>query len=186
MSDHAGNPPKTWIVVPYDPEWPAMFAREAKILEEIFAGTGSVVEHMGSTSVPGLGAKPIIDITIGVPALAVAEARIDRLREFQYEYVPEYEAELPMRRYFRKPFVRPRSHHLHIVELGSTFWREHLAFRDYLRSHPDVADAYYKLKVELAAECTRTGADYPAGKASFVADVVASAMSSLEARPRRR
>src|SRR5688572_7678262 len=109
------NPAKEWVVVPYRPEWPELFAREAERLERIFAGTGASIEHIGSTSVPGLGAKPVIDIMIGVASLTDAESRANALADAGYEYVPEYEAQLPDRRYFRKPFQRPRTHHLHVV-----------------------------------------------------------------------
>ncbi|MGH7459451.1 MAG: GrpB family protein [Longimicrobiales bacterium] len=166
------NPPKTWIVVPYRPEWPGMFAHEAGLVARVFHDTDAVVEHIGSTAVPGLGAKPIIDIMIGLTTLADAERRIEDLAQIDYEYVPEYEAELPDRRYFRKPFLRPRSHHLHIVRLGSDFWTRHLLFRDYLRAHPETAAAYYELKQLLALQCNATGADYTEGKSPFVAHVL--------------
>lgn len=172
------NPPKEYVVVAYRSEWPALYARESEILARIFAGTDALIEHVGSTSVPGLGAKPIIDIMIGVSSLAHAESRVRELAGAEYEYVPEYETDLPERRYFRKPFTRPRTHHLHIVERGSPFWRKHLLFRDYLRAHPDVAQAYYDLKVRLAAEWRSTGAAYTDAKSPFVADVLARAEMS--------
>jgi GrpB-like predicted nucleotidyltransferase (UPF0157 family) len=86
--------------------------------------------------------------------------------------VPEYEADLPDRRYFRKPFHRPRTHHLHIVEWGSDFWVRHLLFRDYLRAHPETAAAYYELKQRLASESNATGTDYTEAKSAFVADIL--------------
>ena len=73
------HPPKEYVVVPYRPEWPALFARETETLSRIFTGTDAVIEHVGSTSVPGLGAKPIIDIMIGVPDLRLAEERVATL-----------------------------------------------------------------------------------------------------------
>jgi GrpB-like predicted nucleotidyltransferase (UPF0157 family) len=169
------NPPKEYVVVPYQSEWPSLFAREAEILARIFAETDAVIEHVGSTAVPGLGAKPIIDVMIGVSTLTHAESRVTELAGAEYEYVPEYEVDLPERRYFRKPFLRPRTHHLHIVQRGSDFWTRHLLFRDYLRAHADVAQAYYDLKVRLAADWRATGADYTDAKAPFVAEVLARA-----------
>ena len=112
---------------------------------------------------------------IGVSALAHAESRVNELASAEYEYVPEYEVDLPERRYFRKPFLRPRTHHLHIIERGSDFWKRHLLFRDYLRAHPDVAQAYYDLKVRLAGEWRATGADYTDAKAPFISAVLARA-----------
>ena len=169
------NPPKVWQVVPYRAEWPELFAREAELLADVFASTGAVIEHIGSTAVPGLGAKPIIDIMIGVGTLTDAESRVRELAAAQYEYVPEYEAELPERRYFRKPFIRPRTHHLHIVVRGSDFWTRHLLFRDYLRAHSDVAAAYYELKRQLADQSRTAGTDYTEQKSPFIARVLAAA-----------
>ena len=104
--------------------------------------------------------------------LRVAEARVSELAAAGYEYVPEYEAELPQRRYFRKPLLRPRTHHLHVVKLGSDFWKKHLLFRDYLRAHPDIAHEYYQLKQQLAHESSSTGANYLEGKSPFIARVL--------------
>lgn len=164
--------------MPYRPEWPELFARESKILADVFAGTGAAIEHVGSTSVPGLGAKPVIDIMIGVDSLVRAEARVPALAGAGYEYVPEYQAQLPDRRYFRKPFQRPRTHHLHIVVLGTPFWQEHILFRDYLRDHPDVACQYFELKQTLAAECAINGTDYTESKSPFIAQVLARARAA--------
>ncbi len=156
------------VVVPHDPRWPAAFERERARLEEVFAGTGAVIEHVGSTAVPGLAAKPIIDIMVGLGALAQAEARVDALAGLGYEYVPEYEHEIPERRYFRRPAIRPRTHHLHCVERGSDFWSRHLAFRDRLRRDGRVARAYGELKMRLA-EVHRTDAPaYTAAKSPFI------------------
>ena len=171
---------KTWEVVPYRTEWPVLFAREAQLLEEIFMGTNAQIEHVGSTAVPGLGAKPIIDIMIGVHSLLDAEYRVSELARIEYEYVPEYEAELPDRRYFRKPFTRPRTHHLHVVALGSEFWKKHLRFRDYLRAHPDIAGEYYELKLQLAEAARVTGV-YTENKSPFVARVLALAEAEEDA-----
>jgi GrpB-like predicted nucleotidyltransferase (UPF0157 family) len=155
-----------------------MFARESEILASIFAGTDAVIEHVGSTAVHGLAAKPIIDIMIGVTSLAHAEARITELAAIEYEYEPAYEVELPERRYFRKPFQRPRTHHLHIVLYGSEYWTRPLLFRDYLRGHTDVARAYQQLKERLALESQTKALDYTAAKGPFIADVLARAQMS--------
>lgn len=131
-----------------------------------------MIEHVGSTAVPGLAAKPIIDIMVGLSGLAQAEARVDALEVLGYEYVPEYEDELPDRRYFRRPATRPRTHHLHCVERGSDFWTRHLAFRDRLREDGRVARAYGKLKVRLAEVHRTDGPAYTAAKSPFIEGVL--------------
>jgi len=124
-------------VVDYDPEWPALFEAEA---ERIRAACGRVVveiEHIGSTSVPGLAAKPIIDIMPGVEDIAGARARLEAgMRGLGYESLGEYG--IPGRLYFRKGV--PRSHHVHVFEVGKPEWRKHLLFRDYLRAHEEARD----------------------------------------------
>jgi GrpB-like predicted nucleotidyltransferase (UPF0157 family) len=114
-------------VVPYSPDWPRRFDEEHSILFAVFAGTEAVIEHVGSTAVPGLGAKPVIDVMVGLPALVDVEARIPGLEASGYEYVPEYEQQLPERRYFRKPRRGPRAFHVHCVVRGSNCWIRHLA-----------------------------------------------------------
>lgn len=109
-------------VVPYDPAWPGRFDEERRALAAVFAGTEAVIEHVGSTAVPGLGAKPVIDIMVGVPVLVAVEGRIPALEAAGYEYVQEYEKQLPDRRYFRKPHLGPRAVHVHCVVIGSDFW----------------------------------------------------------------
>jgi GrpB-like predicted nucleotidyltransferase (UPF0157 family) len=158
------------VLVPYDPAWPGRFAAEKRVLEAVF-GPGALVEHVGSTAVPGLGAKPVIDILVGVSALAEAERRVPELEAAGYEYVPEYEAELPERRYFRKP----RAVHVHCVVSGGRFWVRHLAFRDLLRKEPEVAAAYFALKRELAARLPKS--EYPQAKTAFIEAAVARALA---------
>ena len=109
-------------LVPYDPAWPRQFDEERRALAAVFAGSEAVSEHVGSTAVPGLGAKPVIDIMVGVPVLAAVDDRISALEAAGYEYVQEYEKQLPDRRYFRKPRLGPRAFHVHCVVIGSDFW----------------------------------------------------------------
>jgi GrpB-like predicted nucleotidyltransferase (UPF0157 family) len=133
-----------------------------------------MIEHVGSTAVPGLGAKPVIDVLIGVPILIEVERRIPALEAAGYEYVQEYEQQLPDRRYFRKPRFGARAFHVHCVVTGSDFWIRHLAFRDYLRAHPESAAAYYELKRDLARRVSKQ--EYTAAKSLFIETILASAM----------
>jgi GrpB-like predicted nucleotidyltransferase (UPF0157 family) len=158
------------ILVPYNPDWPRRFEEERHTLADVFAGTEASIEHIGSTAVPGLGSKPVIDVMVGVSALTQVEARIPALEATGYEYVQKHEQQLPERRYFGKPRHKPREFHLHCVVKGSDFWIQHLAFRDYLRAHPDVAAAYYELKRDLAARLTKE--EYTEAKSPFIQSVL--------------
>jgi GrpB-like predicted nucleotidyltransferase (UPF0157 family) len=164
------------IVVPYDAEWPRRFDEEGAVLSQIFAGSDAAIEHVGRTAVPGLGAKPVIDIMAGVSHLAEAEARITALEAAGYLYVQKHEAQLPERRYFRKPRLGPSAYHLHCVVRGSDFWVRLLAFRDYLRAHPESAAAYYALKRELAVRYRKS--EYTDAKSPFIEGVLVSALST--------
>ena len=161
-------------IVPYDPDWPRRFDEERRTLAGVFAGSDAAIEHIGSTGVPGLGAKPIVDIMVGVPMLVEVEERIPALEEAGYEYVPEYEKQLPDRRYFRKPRMGRRAFHVHCVVTGSDFWIRHLAFRDHLRAHPESATAYFDLKRELARRVSKQ--EYTDAKSPFIEGVLASVM----------
>jgi GrpB-like predicted nucleotidyltransferase (UPF0157 family) len=160
------------VIVSYNPEWRPEFEQERARLAETFVSTNAVIEHIGSTAVPGLAAKPVIDIMVGVAALSEAEARIDSLRAHGYEYVAAYEEQLPQRRYFRKPLAEPRTHHLHCVIRGSSFWRDQLTFRDYLREHPKAAQAYETLKQDLASLYAADREAYSEGKSEFIASIL--------------
>jgi GrpB-like predicted nucleotidyltransferase (UPF0157 family) len=163
----------TVIIVPYDPGWPARFEAERSVLAGVFAGCEAVIEHIGSTAVPGLGAKPVIDVLIGLPSLVEAERRIPALDAAGYEYVREHETALPDRRYFRKPRVGPRAFHLHCVAHGGESWGRHLAFRDHLRANPASAAAYEDLKRALAARLAKW--EYAEAKGPFIQGVLAAA-----------
>jgi len=159
-------------VVPWSADWARMFEVERGRLATVFDRPGEVVEHIGSTAVEGLAAKPIIDIVVGVETLADAEARIPVLESLGYEYVPGYESELPDRRYFRRPRTRPRTYHLHCLERGGVRWAQHLAFRDYLRAHPERAEEYQTLKQRLAARHVSDPTAYLDGKAPFIRGIL--------------
>jgi GrpB-like predicted nucleotidyltransferase (UPF0157 family) len=168
---------KSVVIVEYDPRWPTLYVEEKR---RILAAIGShilTIEHIGSTAVPGLGAKPIIDIMVGLRHLADAPPCIPRLQAIGYEYVPEHEQQLPERRYFHKGKEGNRTHHLHMVETASEFWHRHLLFRDYLRAHPDTAQQYYELKKGLADQFRSDREAYTEGKTAFI--------KTIEARARR-
>ncbi len=168
------------VIVDYDPRWPAMYEEER---QRILDATGDLIvamEHIGSTAVPGVGAKPIIDLMAAVDSLADAEKCIEPLKTVGYEYVPEYNEIMPERRYFHKGPPARRTHHLHMVELTGDFWTRHLLFRDYLRAHPKEAQEYHRLKKELSARYGRDREGYTEAKASFIESVIAKAQAERD------
>ncbi len=163
------------LIEPYGSDWPAVFEAERGRLHAVLGDPTFRIEHIGSTAVPGLGAKPIIDMLLGGPSLEAVEARIPDLCACGYDYIPEHEAVLPQRRFLAWPRTRPRRFHLHGVVLGGDFWVDHLLFRDALRASPERAAAYLDLKRGLAARAGDDRASYTQGKTAFIAAVVAQA-----------
>ena len=156
-------------ILDYDPAWPAMFEMERANLQSALGSLVVTIEHMGSTAVPGLAAKPIIDLLVGVRNLADARSRcIEPLQALGYTYIPQYESWLPGELFFRKGVPGPWTHHAHVMEPSNPRWDAFLLFRDYLRTHPDAVSAYADLKKSLAAAFEADIAGYRTSKNSFV------------------
>ena len=162
---------KEVLLTPYSPMWPAIFDMEKRRLLEMF-NDAVVVEHIGSTAVPGLGAKPVIDMMLGTPDIKLVESRLDALAAEGWRYVPEFERAMPERRYFTKLDRPPGRFHLHAVPLGGSFWQRHLAFRDSLRADARLADRYWRLKQQLAARFPDDRGAYTDAKSEFIRTVV--------------
>lgn len=160
------------VVADYDPGWPAVFEELARPVREAVADLGADVEHVGSTSVPGLAAKPIIDIDVAVPAASDVPAAIERLRALGYVY--QGEKGIRGRHAFLWPPQTVR-HHVYVVVSGSPPHADHLIFRDHLRAHPEVGVKYAELKRELAGRHRDDQLAYTEAKDAFVADVLRSA-----------
>lgn len=159
-----------------DPSWPALFAAERGRLLAAAGDLPLVIEHVGSTAVPGLPAKPILDLMGGRPAGSDLAPYVAALEAAGYRHRGEYG--IPGRHYFvRDDAERRRTHHLHVVEHEGVFWREHLAFRDALRADPALRDAYAALKRDLAARLPRDRAAYTDGKTAFVRRAVATTLA---------
>jgi NAD-dependent deacetylase len=138
-------------VVEYDPAWPRLFEEESARIHEALGRGVVAIEHMGSTAVPGLAAKPVIDISVGLEWLGLADEQIAAMEQLGYEHLGEFG--LPGRLFFRKGGQK-RTHHVHVVGWGGERWHRHRAFRDYLLTHPDEAERYGEAKRGLAAEAT--------------------------------
>ena len=167
------------IVVDYDPAWPKRYATES---ERIRASLGDLVveiEHMGSTAVPGLAAKPVIDISVGLKGLELTAEQVGGMRELGYEHLGELG--LPGRLFFRKG-GETSTHHVHAVVWRGEHWMRHLAFRDYLRSHSDEAQEYGEAKRRLAAEVDHDWYAYVERKNVFAEELFARAWEWHQAR----
>jgi len=163
------------VIVAYDPSWPDEFARESARVLRAFGALAVAAEHIGSTAIPGLSAKPIVDIMIGVTSLADARPRTDAMAVLGYTYVPAFEAQIPERLFFQRG--DPRTHHVHVVETQSAFWTRQIVFRDYLTKHPEVAHEYADLKRALALRFAEDRDGYTRAKTEFVHDVLTKAGS---------
>lgn len=153
-------------LVTYDPRWPVRFEEERAALSEAIGEwvTGGI-HHVGSTVVPGLEAKPVIDILVGVEDLETSRACFEPLAELGYLYAPYLADEM---HWFCKPDPSRRTHHLHLVPRASVRFRDELAFRDRLRSDPELAEQYAKLKRELAGRFEHDREAYTDAKADFI------------------
>jgi GrpB-like predicted nucleotidyltransferase (UPF0157 family) len=141
---------ETLQIVPHDPNWSIAFTAERDRIAAALGALALRIDHNGSTSVPGLAAKPIIDIQISVRSLQPIEAYANRLRLLGYVHVPHPDDSFCP--FFHLPSAWPHTHHVHVVQAGGAEERRTLAFRDYLRDHPAVARAYEQLKRELAPQ----------------------------------
>jgi GrpB-like predicted nucleotidyltransferase (UPF0157 family) len=167
-------------LVPYDAVWPQAFENEAARIREALGTLARRIDHHGSTSVPGLAAKPIVDIQVSVAHLQPLSAYAAGLEAIGYTHVPhEDDAFAP---FFHRPSGWPHTHHVHVVEHGGLEERRTLAFRDYLREHADSAREYERLKRAIATRTT--GVDqaaqeaYAAAKTSFVERIVTLALDA--------
>lgn len=160
-------------VVPYDPNWVAKFEDEKAVLETLLAPwRRGPIEHIGSTAIPGLCAKPVIDTMVGVTSLAESEQAKVALRGAGYQYA-EYKTDVM--HWFCKPSFAMRTHHLHLIPYGSTLWHDRLRFRDALRADSTLAADYAALKLHLARKFQFDREAYTDGKSPFIARILASA-----------
>lgn len=158
-------------VVPYDASWPARFGEErAALLRVLSPWLAGPIEHIGSTAVPGLVAKPVIDIMAAVASLDASRPALAALETLQYVYFP-YRAEIM--HWLCKPSDEVRTHHLHLVPFGSALWHERLLFRDRLRSDAVVAADYAALKLRLAARYEFDREAYTDAKEPFIRRILA-------------
>lgn len=159
-----GQPPI--VIEPYDPAWPLRFEAERALLEPVLAPwlAGPIV-HIGSTAVPDLPAKPVIDIMAAVDDLHSSAAAIEALESLSYRY---FDYRHDVMHWFCKPSDFERTHHLHLVPFDSPLWRERIAFRDRLRSDATLRNSYARLKFDLASTHRDDREAYTEAKSAFI------------------
>jgi GrpB-like predicted nucleotidyltransferase (UPF0157 family) len=172
-------------IEPYNPAWPRMFEEEKAHLLACFRdGIIRRIEHFGSTAVPGLAAKPIVDMLVEVRSLEETKTRVApalEARGYDYFWRPSFGDDVPpfYAWFIKRDSQGNRTHHIHMVEANFDLW-DRLFFRDYLIAHPDVAHEYAELKFRLARECPDDRVGYTNGKSEFCARI-----THLAHKPRR-
>lgn len=170
-------------IVAYDASWPQMYQTEKEVLSRAVNRTDVVFEHIGATSIPGLAGKPIIDISIGMEDFSQSHELVKVIQSIGYYYEPDLELEIPDFKFLWKGEKLGgdhdfHTHHISIKPINSNSWKHPLAFRDYLRKHPQEALKYSKLKKELAKRYAIDNASYARAKSSFVKTIIRKALES--------
>ena len=164
------------VITPYNPDWKLLYQQEVASIRQVLSDNSITrIEHFGSTSVPGLAAKPIIDLLIGV--ISLEEARksvVSSLESLGYAYWKDNPDCQRMFLVKGLPPNSPRTHHIHMVEPDSILW-ERLLFRDYLRQHPNEAIKYSQLKYQLAQRFEMDREAYTQGKTEYIQSVMKKA-----------
>jgi GrpB-like predicted nucleotidyltransferase (UPF0157 family) len=154
-------------VVPHELKWREAFEVESKSVADALGGNVVTVHHIGSTAIPSIYAKPVIDLLIEVKDIIEVDGKNSAMESLGYEVMGEYG--IPGRRYFRKDNQKgDRTHHIHAFEVGSDQIERHLAFRDYMLAHPEDAQKYSELKRELARTHPQNIDKYVDGKDEFI------------------
>jgi GrpB-like predicted nucleotidyltransferase (UPF0157 family) len=160
----------TVIVEPHNPRWAQMFDDESKLLAQALGPNAVAIHHIGSTAIPGIYAKPTIDIMIEVKDLGELDAHNPGMVALGYQAMGEYG--IPKRRFYRKnDQAGARTHHIHAFLTGSPHLKRHVAFRDYLLAHPDTARKYSDLKKKMADKHPDSIEMYITGKDAFITDI---------------
>jgi GrpB-like predicted nucleotidyltransferase (UPF0157 family) len=169
------------VIEDYNPIWPELYQIESRRIRDALGDLLIAIEHVGSTSVPGLAAKPRIDIMPAVAHEDDLDRTIEPMTSLGFEYISKFEDMMPYRRLFsREPKDNLIAVNIHTVAIDSEFRERHLLFRDYLRRNPKVAEEYARVKRELAPKFTVTS-DYAEAKSKFISSIEARARAERDA-----
>jgi GrpB-like predicted nucleotidyltransferase (UPF0157 family) len=164
------------VIVDYNPRWPAIYEKEKLCILAIAGNRILEVDHIGSTAVVGLGAKPIVDIMVGVNGQSDADSLLPLLREIGYDNVTRQSGDSEWYYCLRKVVhgyeAWLQNFHLHLMKFQSETWERHILFRDFLRNHPETVQKYDKLKRMLAAKYRADRESYTNAKTEFIASVL--------------
>lgn len=171
------------VIRSYDPDWPASFRTQETSLTPVLGDRLVMpLQHIGSTAIPGMPAKPIIDMLAVVPSYEAFGPAVHDVEPLGWTHAPEPGDDDSRRWSLCFPAIEHRTHHLHVVEHDSTGWPDWLLFRDYLRTHPSAAGRYAVVKRELAAIDDTDRVRYRAGKAPVIAELLDQARSWADRR----
>ena len=155
-------------VVSYNSNWKGMYKEESEKIKNILSDIIIDIHHIGSTAIPGIKAKPVIDMLVEVKDIEAVDQYNNKMEEFGYEVMGEYG--IPKRRFFRKGGNK-RTHHIHIFQTGNEEIERHINFKEYLIAHPDKGREYSKLKVELKNKYSYDIESYTQGKNDFIKEI---------------
>jgi GrpB-like predicted nucleotidyltransferase (UPF0157 family) len=159
------------IIEKHNPNWANEFEEEKGKLQRVFNGKTTIIEHIGSTSVKNLAAKPIIDMMIGIHDFDQVTTFVSSIQQLGFDYIEDYEAVMPKRRFFIKQKNGKRTHHIHLVKLYSEFWHRHLNFRNHLRNNVEDKEQYQKLKIALSRIAWNERDEYTEAKSAFIRNI---------------
>ncbi len=168
-----GVPVGKVLLAPHHPGWAEAYERERGRLADALESLTPVVEHIGSTAIPGIVAKPLLDIMVGIPEIADHAKAIAPMEALGYTYKGEFG--IPDRHFFVLGDEATSTHHVHLVKFGGHFWQLNLVFRDHLRAHADACDRYAAEKRRLVREFADAREKYTAGKDAIIRELLAEA-----------
>lgn len=163
----------TVSLAPYNPKWVDLYKREEKELKTILGGK-VYVEHIGSTAIPGISAKPLVDVMVGIPLMRDIKKYIQKLEASGYHYRPNF-GRIDQHVVLAKGNEHSRTHYIHVLRYNGKLWKDRLVFRDYLRTHPSLVKQYASLKERLAKQFANDRAMYTDRKGEFIRNVVKKA-----------
>lgn len=170
MPEEIGLPRTVVKLSPYSEQWIKIYEAEQKIIKKTLGKLILNIQHVGSTSIPGLISIPRIDIAVGIKTLEDCEKCIEPLVNIGYHYRPGAGPEGGL--HFAKGPENNRTHYVHVEELNGKMWQDHILFRDYLRSHPETMEKYAQLKIVLAKNFPNDRISYLNGKSEFIIKVI--------------